>query len=128
VLVIDVKRCAEAKVRVEREGGLFTARHDVLKVRGRDESRLLDGLAKQIDAVTLSLQADPRFADVPVSGSLCFVDADLPLFGHLEARGHLIGPPKGTAKALREASGDLAQDLVEKVADHLDAALPPALS
>ena len=46
----------------------------------------------------------------------------------MEARGHLIGPPKGTAKALREASGDLAQDLVEKVADHLDAALPPALS
>ena len=128
VLVIDVKRYGEANVRVEREGGLFTARHDVLKVRGRDESRLLDGLAKQIDAVTLALQADPRFAEVPVSGSLCFVDADLPLFGQLEARRHLIGSPKRTAKALREATGDLAQDLVENVADHLDAALPPALS
>jgi hypothetical protein len=128
VLVIDVKRYAEAKVRVEREGGLFTSRRDVLKVRGRDESRLLDGLAKQIDAVSLALQADPRFVEVPVSGSLCFVDADLPLFGRLEARGHFIGSPKGTAKALREATGDLAQGTVEEVAEHLDAALPPALA
>jgi hypothetical protein len=127
VLVIDVKRYADAKVRVEREGGLFTARHDVLMVRGRDQSRLLDGLGKQIDAVTLALRTDERFRQVPVSGALCFVDADLPLFGRLEARGYSIASAKGTAKALRESTAVLPQDLVEQVADHLDAELPPAL-
>ena len=128
VLVIDVKRYADAKVRVEREGGLFTPRYDVLKVRGRDQSRLLDGLAKQIDAVTVTLRTDERFTRVPVSGALCFVDADLPLLGRLEARGYSISTPKGTAKALREACGVISPELVEQIALHLDTALPPALS
>jgi len=128
VMVIDVKHYANAKVRVEREGGLLTPRYDVLKVRGRDASRLLDGLARQVDAVTLALRAGECFTRVPVSGALCFVDADLSLFGRLKARGFVIASPKGTAKALRESTGGLPLDLVEQVADHLDAALPPALS
>lgn len=128
VTVIDVKRYADAKVRVEREGGLFAARHDVLKVRGRDQSRLLDGLTKQIDAVKQSLKSDPRFAEVPVTGALCFVDADLPLFGRLEARGYSIATAKDIAKTLHEGTPELPQDFVESIAEYLDAALPAALS
>lgn len=128
VLVIDVKRYAEAKVRVEHEGGLFTPRHDVLKVRGRDQSRLLDGLARQIEAVRLALTSDPRFTEVPVTGALCFVDADLPLFGRLEARGYSISTAKALARTLHDSTPDLPQDFVELVAEHLDAALPAALS
>jgi hypothetical protein len=127
VRVIDVKRYADAKVRVEREGGFRTPRRDVLKVRGRDQTRLLDGLAKQVEALTLALRADQRFSEVHVSGALCFVDADLPLFGRLEARGYSIATPKGTAKALREGPGVIPQALIESIADHLDSALPPAL-
>jgi hypothetical protein len=127
VTVIDVKRYKDAKVRVERHGGLLSERRDVLQIRGRDHSRLLDGLAKQIAAVTQALRAVDRFAEVPVTGALCFVDADLPLFGRLEARGYAIATAKGTAKALREGSGHLPWEVVEQVADHLDAALPSAL-
>ncbi len=127
VRVIDVKRYADANVRVEREGGFLTPRRDVLKVRGRDHTRVLDGLAKQVEAVTLALRADQRFAEVPVSGALCFVDAALPLFERLEARGYSIATPKGTAKALREGPEVITRALIESVADHLDSALPPAL-
>ncbi len=127
VTVIDVKRYADAKVRVERQGGLFSERRDVLLVGGRDQSRLLDAMGKQVDAVTGALRGDARFADVPVRGALCFVEADLPLFGNLQARGYAIATAKGTAKALREANAILARDLVDAVANHLDEALPPAL-
>ena len=128
VTVIDVKRYADAKVRVERQGGLFSERHDVLMVRGRDQSRLLDGIAKQVDAVTIALRTDERFTEVKVVGALCFVDADLPLFGRLEARGYAIATPKGTAKALRDAQFAVSRELLNEVADHLDVWLPPALT
>lgn len=126
VLVIDVKRYANAKVRVERHGGLFSERRDVLMVRGRDSSRLLDGLDKQTAAVTETVARGP-VPNISVAGALCFVDADLPLFGQLRARGYVVDTPKGIAKNLRETSGALTGPEVEAIADHLDGALPPAV-
>ena len=81
VFVIDVKNI-KGKVRVANP--LFGAAK--LMVRGRDRTKLIDGLDRQIHAVRRALTASGH-PGVPVQGVLCFVSADLPLFGTLNMRG-----------------------------------------
>jgi len=50
-----------------------------LYIRGREQTKLLDGLASQIAEVTAALAAVD--APVPVRGVLCFVGTELPWFG-----------------------------------------------
>ena len=98
VFVIDAKHYPDAKVRVRRTGGLFSAVREQLIVRGRDRTRLVDGLERQMAAVSIALA---EHVDVPVSGLLCFVDADLPIFGSMTVRGHSVLGLRGTATLLR---------------------------
>ena len=60
--------------------------------------------------------------DVPVQGVLCFTTADLPLFGTLKMRGHLLLHRKALAKRLN-ASGPLGPPAIEALADSLAAVL-----
>jgi len=64
---------------MRRVGGLFTPRRDELLVRGRVRSALVEGLARQVDAVRTVLDAG-TFESVPVTPVLCFVDGRFPLF------------------------------------------------
>jgi len=79
VFVIDAKRYENAEVRMRRVGGLFTPRRDELLVRGRVRSALVEGLARQVDAVRTVVDAG-AFGSVPVTPVLCFVDGRFPLF------------------------------------------------
>jgi hypothetical protein len=75
VYVIDPK-CYAGRPALKVEGGLLRPRTEKLLVGGRDRTKLVDGVLKQVDIVR-SLVGD----DVPVTGVLCFIDADWPLIG-----------------------------------------------
>jgi hypothetical protein len=78
VFVIDAKRYRDARPELRVEGGLIRPREELLIVGGRDRTKLVDGMQKQLALVRVALADEP---DVPVNGVLCFVDADWPLIG-----------------------------------------------
>lgn len=78
VFVVDAKRYPDARLEKRVEGGILRPRQELLVVRGRDRTSLVDGVAKQVDLVRAALADHP---DVPVHGVLCFIDADWPLIG-----------------------------------------------
>lgn len=98
--VIDAKRY---RGKIEVHTPLFGAPR--LKIAGRDRTKLIDGLEKQVAAVRAIL-ADIA-EDVPVSGSLCFLapegllaDSGLPVLRTLKIRGYPLYHPKRLAKHL----------------------------
>jgi hypothetical protein len=95
-----------------------------LLIRGRDCTKLLDGLDRQITAVRSALDRDGH-NEIPIQGALCFTKADLPLLQTQKPRGHLVLYRKALAQRLT-ADGPLQQSLIEHLARHLAAALPPA--
>ena len=79
VFVIDAKRY-KGRPQLRVEGGLFRPRVEKLVVGTRDQTKLVEGVHKQVDLVSAALEA-AGFADMPVRGVLCFVEADWPLIG-----------------------------------------------
>ena len=69
VFVIDAKKYTGG-IEIRDVGGFL--RYDPrLYVNGRDRTKLVDGVLKQVEVVTAAL--GDEFVDVPVSGVLCFV-------------------------------------------------------
>jgi hypothetical protein len=77
VFVIDAKRY-KGRPTLRITGGLVRPRVERLLVAGRDCSKLVTGVLKQIQIIRTALGAH---GDVPVFGMLCFIDADWPLIG-----------------------------------------------
>ncbi|RYB88285.1 NERD domain-containing protein [Nocardioides glacieisoli] len=75
VYVIDPKRYS-GRPTLKVEGGLLRPRTEKLLVGGRDRTKLVDGVLKQVDLVR-GIVGD----DVPVTGVLCFIEANWPLIG-----------------------------------------------
>jgi hypothetical protein len=124
VTVIDTKNI-KGKLRVDRVGGLFTARHDVLLVNGRDKTSLVESVEKQVEAVRRALLAAGH-EDIDVRGALCLADVGgLPLMSTLNVRGTMINGPKPIAKLARQ-SGPLTAAAVETLWVALTCALPAA--
>jgi hypothetical protein len=119
VFVIDAK-AHSGQVRIERP--LFGAPR--LKINGRDWTRLLDGLDRQVAAVRDALDGTGR-TDVPVQGVLCFTTADLPLSRTAKMRGHLLIYRKALAKQL-SVDGPLQPSEIEAIARDLAQKLPSA--
>lgn len=101
VWVIDAKRY-KGRPALKVEGGLFRPRVETLVVGGRDCTKLVDGVRKQVDLVCEVV------GEVPVTGVMCFVNAEWPMFGGaFTTRGiHVLWPKKLTAN-LKEAAGDV---------------------
>jgi hypothetical protein len=122
VTVIDTKT-HKGEIRVERIGGLFTDRHERLLIGGRDQTKLIAGLERQLHVVRTALGrvgAD----DVDVRGALCFPDPDgLPTFRQLTVRAIVIDGPKPIAKLIRRA-GPLDSEQVDRIWRQLGNALP----
>jgi len=120
VWVIDAKNY---KGKVERRdvGGWFRIEYR-LYVGGRDQTRLVDGLGWQIEAVEQAIGD----IDVPVKAALCFTDSPWRLF----AKPFQIDNAWVTwAESLAEliaAPGQLDEDDVIRVATRLGETLPPA--
>ncbi len=75
VWVVDAKT-HRGRLEVRRTGGLVAPRVEQLLINGRDQTRLVDGVSRQIDAVRAALADESP--DGPVRGALCFVGTELP--------------------------------------------------
>ncbi|MCW2830276.1 MAG: hypothetical protein JWP31_968, partial [Aeromicrobium sp.] len=75
VYVIDAKKY-QGRPTLKIEGGILRPRTEKLVVGSRDCTKLLDGVLKQVDLVRAIVGSD-----TPVTGVLCFVEADWPLIG-----------------------------------------------
>ncbi|WP_253257566.1 nuclease-related domain-containing protein [Arthrobacter sp. Hiyo1] len=71
IWVIDAKRY-KGGPQLKIEGGILRPRVERLLVGRRDCTKLVDGVLKQVDLVR------DLVGDVPVTGVLCFVEADWP--------------------------------------------------
>lgn len=118
VFVVDAKDI-RGKVRVSTP--LLGA--PKLLIDGRDRSKLIDGLDRQVAAVRDALPADHEL--VPLRGVLCFTRADLPMLGTLRMGGHELLYRKALVKRLA-ADGELDAAAIEALARTLAAAFPPA--
>ncbi|MDP3891977.1 nuclease-related domain-containing protein [Nocardioides sp.] len=125
VYLIDAKRYPNAKVRVRRTGGVFSAARAQLMIGGRDRSKLLTGCAKQAEALSAALVGHPAADTVVVRSLLCFIDADLPLFGAMEMGGVRLLGPRAVVKTIR-APGELDAPTRASLHRHLAGALPIA--
>jgi hypothetical protein len=119
VYVIDAK-AIKGKVRVAKP--LLSAER--MLIEGRNRTKLIDGLERQISAVREMLKAAGQ-SDVPVLGVLCFTKADFPLLGTLEIRGHRLLHRRALAKKLNN-KGALTSTTIDAVARTLAHVLIPA--
>ena len=123
VYVIDAKRY-KGRPDLRIQGGILRPRTTTLVVGGRDCTKLLDGLHKQVDLVRSALeQSHP---DVGVRGMLCFVDADWPLIGGAFSIDQVVVLwPKKAAQVLNK-DGQLTGDQVSVVHQFLATTFPVA--
>jgi hypothetical protein len=117
ICVIDAKRY-KGRPALMIEGGILRPKVEKLMVGRRDCTELVDGVLKQVDIVREIV------GDVPVTGALCFVEADWPLIGgaFMTREVHALWP-KRLAKLLTEADGSVE---VAPVREALAAHFKPA--
>ena len=101
VWVIDAKNY-RGRPELKVEGGILSPRVEKLLVNRRDHTPLVGGVLDQIDCVRMVL------GNVPVTGALCFVEADWPLVGgSFATRGVHVLWPRRLAKLLLDAQGSV---------------------
>ncbi|GAC1368123.1 MAG: hypothetical protein NVSMB43_01230 [Pseudarthrobacter sp.] len=105
IWVIDAKRY-KGRPELKTEGGIIRPRVEKLLVGLRDCTKLVDGVHKQVDIV------GDLVGDVPVTGALCFVEADWPLIGgSFSTRGvHVLWPRRLTKLLTEQTAGDVDVD------------------
>ncbi len=94
-----------------------------LTIAGRDKTKLIDGLAKQVALVATAMGT--IIPDVPIHGALCFVDADLPMLGTLTINDYPLLHPKALAKRLNQG-GFLSIEQRQHIVSQLAATFPSA--
>ncbi|HEY2644235.1 MAG TPA: nuclease-related domain-containing protein [Galbitalea sp.] len=125
VFVIDAKRYVGKRPSLRVEGGIIRPRVETLIVGSRDETKLVAGVHKQVGLVRSVLDS-AGLAHVPVSGMLCFVDADWPLLGgdFVVNEVRVLWPNKAADVLLR--AGDVDAASAQEVHRVLAASFPPA--
>ena len=99
IWVIDAKRY-QGRPELKVDGGILRTRVERVLVGRRDCTTLVDGVLKQVEVVR------DLVGDIPITGALCFVDADWPLVGgSFSTRGVHVLWPKKLTKALTETIG-----------------------
>ncbi len=121
VYVVDAKRYQDRRPELRVEGGIIRPRQELLIVGGRDRTKLVEGMQKQLSLVQTALADQP---DIPVRGVLCFVDADWPLIGgSFTVDGVLVTWPK-KLKAMLTGAGPLESDRIADLQWQLHEAFP----
>lgn len=115
VYVVDAKDL-DGRVAVSRS--LFG--RERLLVDGRNRTELVEGVERQVAAVSSALLPEVR-----VHGVLCFTRADLPMFGTPRMRSVLVLYRRALAKRLN-GSGDLGPSEIDSIERTLAVAFPPA--
>jgi hypothetical protein len=127
VYVIDAKRYRDRRPRLQVDGGLLKPRTERLFVGTRDSTKLVAGMHKQVQVVSRALDYLAAGRPVPpVTGVLCFVDADWPLIGgSFTIEGVLVEWPKKTYGRLTQP-GSLDSAQVQTLHKDLAEAFPRA--
>lgn len=125
VFVIDAKRY---KGKIEVQKPLFG--NAKLVIAGRDKTKLVEGLQRQVDAVRARLAIIEQ--DVPVHGCFCFINPDgqaggsgIPLFGTMSINGFPLFYPRKLSKRLNQP-GELDTDQTAVLTEALAELLPAA--
>ena len=125
ITVIDAKT-HRGRIRRDWEGGLLSERRTILRINGRDQTKLITGVERQIAHVHAALSDLDLAQEIDVRGALCFPNVDgLPLFGEIEIRGIIVNGPKPVAR-LAARPGPLEPDVVRRIWGHLARVLPHA--
>ncbi|GCD88520.1 hypothetical protein NLS1_05260 [Nocardioides sp. LS1] len=104
IYVIDAKRYRE-RPSLRVEGGILRPRTEKLMVGSRDRTKLVDAALRQVDVVR-----DLVGGDVPITGVLCFIEADWPLIGGaFTIRGVDVLWPKRLYPRLKAAGAHAAE-------------------
>jgi len=125
VLVIDAKRL---KGKIEVRKPLFGDAK--LVIAGRDKTKLVDGLKRQVQAVRAGLESVGH--DAPVGGCFCFISPDgqaggsgIPLIRTLTIDGLPLFYPRRLSKHLKRP-GPLGPRQIEELAEALVELFPSA--
>lgn len=117
IWVIDAKRY-RGRPELRIEGGILRPKVEKVLVGRRDCTKLVNGVLRQVDLVREVV------GDLPVTGVLCFIEADWPLIGGAFAtRGVQVLWPKRLAKNLIESVGTIE---VAAVREALESHFKPA--
>ncbi len=123
VWVVDAKTYSGLVERRDK-GGLFKT-DDRLYVGGRDQTKLVGGLTRQVDAVYGALDGLTP-GELPIHAALCFVDAEWRLFAKpFRIGGVWVTGGKRLAEMIAEA-GPISATAVMEVAERLSERLVPA--
>jgi hypothetical protein len=125
VWAIDAKNYSGKVQRIDKGGWFSTDLR--LYVGRRDCTKLVDGMAKQVDAIRAALgEAVVREFSVSVRAGLCFVAAEWSLFAKpFELGGVWIGWPKALGERVIEPGGLMPEQLA-LLARSVATVLPPA--
>jgi Nuclease-related domain len=124
VWVIDAK-LYQGKVERRTSGPIWRRELSVF-VGGRDRTKVIHGMSRQLDAVRSSIAPDPLAADVVIRPAVCFVDSDWPLFAKpFEISGVLVTWPHKLVERIA-AAGPLTATGVARIANRIGVALPAA--
>jgi hypothetical protein len=104
---VGCHRGLRGEVHVERVGGLFTDRHAILRIGGRDQTKLIDGVERQVKLVAAAI-THVGFGDLDVRGALCF-----PVAGELLQSARLDLEPPTVVQAAQEAISWLSQTIAQ---------------
>lgn len=125
VTVIDSKT-HRGKIRRDWYGGLFVEKKPILRIDGRDQTKLITGVEKQIGYVRAALTKLGFDESIDIAGALCFPDVDgLPMFRRIEIRGVVVDGPKPIAK-LASRPGPLEGQVSDRAWAQLGKAFPKA--
>ncbi|MEX1142812.1 MAG: hypothetical protein WD399_07300 [Thermoleophilaceae bacterium] len=92
-----------------------------LVIGGRDQTKLVAALTKQVELVTQAVAGVAE--DVPVRGAFCFVEPDLPLLRTLSVNGYPLLHRRSLPKRLN-ADGPLTADAIGQLSSTLRPAFP----
>jgi len=122
VTVIDSKS-SRGTVQLGSAGSI--QRHQVLLINGRDRTRQLEALERQITRVAATLQRH-GVGDIDVHGALCFPFMRRPWLHANRARNGVITVDPAHIAKLANRAGRLLPAEIEQLADTLATAFPPA--
>ena len=121
IWIIDAKNY-KGKVEQRDVGGWLKTDHRLF-VNGRDQSKLIAGLARQINAVLEVIDG----SEIPVHAALCFVNSEWGLLAKpFQHAGVWVAWPKKLSEMIA-APGSLTTEDVVRIADRLASGLPPAI-
>lgn len=118
VWVVDAKRYRNQRPELRVEGGILRPRTERLMVGRRDQTKLVDGVLRQVDLVRGVVDS------VPVVSALCIIDAEWPMLGGDFVTRHVhVAWPKRLTKMISASIGTVE---VSRVAQLLAERFPRA--